>query len=379
MKKNPLPDLTAAFPVMPEDCRRALCDAARSVKEECTVTRRLPTRLLIAAMLMLLMTTTTLAIAEGWNVLRFLGLETDDSSEALRQTVSATTSAGPVTTTIDSAITDGKFIAMDWTVTNTAPEVPVYLFMKDFRAGGTVLFYDELPDFHQRWLPAPGGSDHIQSGFISRLFPGFVPQGDTLPVELTVSAYVPDRPVYHMDTYRSEEANTRIDEGYVIMVGNNYHAEEPYKYSNGAPHQHFTCHDLTLRFELDLTAIRTLRQPEIPVPVSNDSVTLSITSVSATPLQFSIEAEAAWVPGKAPGLAGKFILRDKADNTLKLKNLSDSPASMSESISRNGEDGVKITEWHCAIVSPNAQLPKEFDLVFRLTDGRELTLPIKRP
>ena len=70
--KNQDFNLRAAFPAMPDDCRAALMDAARSLKEENRTPRKSYIAILVAAILTLM---TTIAIAEGWNVLAFLGIQ----------------------------------------------------------------------------------------------------------------------------------------------------------------------------------------------------------------------------------------------------------------------------------------------------------------
>ena len=72
-----LDNLRDAFPAMPEECRTALSSAARSVKEEEPLKRKYPVAILVAAILTLM---TTIAIAEGWNVLAFLGIQPDSDA-----------------------------------------------------------------------------------------------------------------------------------------------------------------------------------------------------------------------------------------------------------------------------------------------------------
>ena len=129
--KNQMPDLRAAFPTMPEDCRAALLNAASSAKEEEPMKCKSPVIILVAAILTLL---TTVAIAEGWNVLAFLALQPDSDAQVSVQPMFA--SVDNCTIRIDSAVTGGEYLAFDWKVTNTKPETPVYLRIEQFTGNG---------------------------------------------------------------------------------------------------------------------------------------------------------------------------------------------------------------------------------------------------
>ncbi len=174
-----LDNLRNAFPVMPEECRSALSTAARSVKEEPVRRHRHAVALLIAAILTLM---TTIAIAEGWNVLQFLGIQPDSDAQRLVQSVSASASTGSVTFRIDSAITDGEYLAFDWTVENAKSDLPVFLQVDSYTVNGQKLHPGSNDSFHCRWLPNWSSDGMMQGGELTEL-PDTI-TGDALQVEL---------------------------------------------------------------------------------------------------------------------------------------------------------------------------------------------------
>lgn len=379
-----LDNLRDAFPAMPEECRSALSTAARSVKEEGRMKRKYPVAILVAAILTLM---TTVAIAEGWNVLQFLGIQPDNDAQTLVQPVSASASAGNVTLNINSAITDGQYLAFSWSATNADPSKPAFLSVESFTANGKGNLYNiSSTTFDDRWLPGFSGDASLQGGWIAQLSP-WMQENDTLHIELTVAVHTAVKPAYFLDAYRTEEALAALNDGYVVIIGNDRFAmpcdpDAPgyITYVDGlgeGQSVHGTERStMTLSFDLNMKAAMAASAAiDQPIAVSNENATLTLEHFAITPLQVGIKAVATWSKDNPPGLSGKFILRDKEGNTLKVRDLSASDESFAKSISRKDMDGVKHTEWHCSLIAPS--LPNELFLVLRMNDGTELSIPLK--
>lgn len=59
-----------------------------------------------------------------------------------------------------------------------------------------------------------------------------------------------------------------------------------------------------------------------------------------------------------------------------MKQVSDSPETYAKTCGRDDPWSNKATVWECLIISPISAMPEEADLVFRLTDGSEVSLPL---
>lgn len=379
-----LGNLRDAFPAMPEECRSALSAAARSVKEENHMPRKTYVTILVAAILTLM---TTVAIAEGWNVLQFLGIQPDSNAQTLVQPVSLSKTSGTVTMTINSAITDGEYLAFDWSVANADPSTPVFLSIEEFAANGKDCLYTiGNTTFDDHWLPGFSGDASLQGGCIAPLS-AWMQEDDNLHIDLTVAVHTAVKPAYFLDSYRTEEAIAALNDGYVVIIGNDRFARpsDP----NGPGYITYveglskgeTVHGtqrstMTFSFDLDMKAAASaFAALEQPIVVSNDNATLTLERCTITPMQTRIKAVATWNKDNAPGLSGKFILRDKEGNTLKIRELSVSDESFAKSIGRKDMEGVKHTEWHCSLIAPT--LPDELFLVLKMSNGTELSIPLK--
>lgn len=379
-------DLLAAFPAMPENCRSALSSAARSAKEEEPMKRKFPAALLAAAILTLM---TTLAIAEGWNVLQFLGLQPDSDAQTLVQPVSATETSGNVTLTIDSAITDGEYLAFDYTVTNTHPETPVYLVVESFTANGEIIATDGTDDFNCQWLPGWCNDGTMMDGEWVKLPDALT--ADTLRVEMLVGVYTTDKPVFHIDTFDPEAIQQKHEEGcYVIVGGDGFIISDPeaglvqgFGPVNEATGAGLLRSEVQVCFDLDLKAARaSVRTPELPRPVTQDGATLAVQSISITPLQTHIVATftpenasyediVRWSDGMNFGLyddSGSALADwDLATNT-------DGGAYMQEA-----PDGTWYCEWDVTFINPTPALSDAATLAYTTEDGFriELSIPLK--
>ena len=380
--------LRDAFPPMPDNCRSALMDAARSAKEAAPPKRRSPLAILVAAILILM---TTVAIAEGWNVLAFLGIQPDSDATTLVQPVSVSAKSANVTMTIDSAICDGEYLAFDYTVTNTNHEKPVFLNVEQFYVNGLDCSY-RLGEgtFDDQWLPGFSRPASRQGGFLLPL-DAVLQEDDVLHVELTVAVYTAVAPACFMEASHHDEVQTAFNDGYLVIVGNERYVQPSERDISGVsgvgictgmfPSQrrlHGTQRStMTLSFDLDMkAAVASLKKPTPPEPVIIEYVTLSLEKFTVSPLQIRLTAVAAWSDDAPVGRSAKFFLRDKAGNTIRLKDVSTSPESYTELADRAFRGGSKETLWECAIISPTAAMPEEAELVLRLNDGTELVMPL---
>ena len=376
--------LRNAFPQMPGECRAALMDTVRSVKEEERMKRKYPVAILVAAILTLM---TTIALAEGWNVLAFLGLLPEGEANKLVQPVSASSGVGNVTLRIDSAITDGDCLAFDWTVENTKPETPVYLVVESFTANGEKIFIDGTDDFHNQWLPGWCNDGAMMDGEWC-LLPGDL-TGDTLHVEMTVGIYTPEKPVYLMEGFDAEAIWQKWDEGYYVIVDGDgmifYDAAEDALFQ-GFPGavlddaaQGLLRSEMTICFDLDLEAARaSVRHPELPAPVTKDGATLAVSSLIISPLQTHVVATftpenagyediVAWSDGM------NFVLCDADGNEL---NEWDLAANIEGGASvREAADGTWYREWEMTYIGVTSAMPDEVILAYEKDDYR-IEIPI---
>lgn len=116
-------DLRAAFREEPESCHRALMDAARSVREERQTMRKFSFRTaIIAAVVALSMMTTALAAGEllGWtDYFENWGIHTTPGMRNAMQMAPKTYEVGPLTFTVQEAVSDNRFALMSTQVAVT--------------------------------------------------------------------------------------------------------------------------------------------------------------------------------------------------------------------------------------------------------------------
>ncbi len=376
--------LHTAFPEMPEACRAALSHAARSVKEEEPMKRKSPAALLLAAALILM---TTLAIAEGWNVLQFLNLQPDSDARSLVQPVSASAQVESCSIRIDSAITDGEYLAFDYVVTHTKPETPIFLRVEQFTANGMKISTDGTDDFHNHWMPGHWNKSVWQDGEWCQLPSDLT--GDTLHVEMVVVVYTPEKPVYLMDEFDEEAVRQKWDEGYYVIVDGDgmifYEPEEGL--FHGMPgsvldyeEQGLLRSEMTVSFDLDLKAARaSVRYPELPAPVTKDGATLTVQSIAVSPLQTHIVATFAPENASYEELLEwsdrlGFRLYDQSGHAL---NKWDLAANLEGgAYVREADDGTWHFEWEMTYIAPTPAMPAEALLVFETESGFRTGLPV---
>lgn len=378
-------DLHSAFPAMPEECRCALSTAARSVKEEKEpMKRKYPVAILVAAILTLM---TTIAIAEGWNVLAFLRVQPDSDAQTLVQPVSTSASVDNCSIRIDSAITDGEYLAFDYVVTHTKPETPIFMRVEQFTANGQRISTDGTDDFDNQWMPGHWNKSIWQDGEWCQLPSDLT--GDTLHVEMVVAVYTPEKPVYLMDEFDAEAVRQKWDEGYYVIVDGDgmifYEPEEGL--FHGMPgsvldyeEQGLIRSEMTVSFDLDLKAARaSVRYPELPAPVTKDGTTLAVQSIAISPLQTHIVATFSpenasyedllkWADDLGFGL---YDLSGHALNEWDLASNLEGGAYV-----READDGTWCFEWEMTYIAPTPAMPTEALLVFETESGFRTELPV---
>ena len=371
--------LRDAFPAMPGECHAVLMNAARSVKEDKRMYRKSPIAILVTAILTLM---TTVAIAEGWNVLAFLGIQPDSAASSLVQPLSASAKAGSVTLTIDSAVTDGEFLIFDWTLHNETPDTPVYVRLDDVIANNWLHLMDiGSSQLSNRWLPDRDEGNTLQGGYIASLSE-WIQDEDVLHLDVKLSLYTPVEPVRRIDAYNITEVTALQEEGYIVIVdkypenyltpGLTFDVDTQQFVFPGTQHS-----EIALSFDVDLKAAKsTLKTPSLPIPSYSEYTRLSLEHIAVSPLQIRVTAVVTWADNTPAGLSGKFVLRDKDGSTIKVKHVSASPESYAKTYGRDDPFTNKETVWECAIIAPTSAMPDEADLVFRLNDGTEVVLPL---
>ena len=379
-------DLRAAFPAMPEECRNALSTAARSVKEEERMRRKYPVAILVAALLTLM---TTIAIAEGWNVLAFLGIDPDSDAQTLVQPVSASAQVDNCSIRIDSAITDGEYLAFDYVVTNAKPETPVYLRAESFTANGETIWTDGTDDFHNQWLPGWCNDGTMMNGEWVKLPDGLT--DDTLHVEMVVAVYTPEKPVYQMNGFDAAAIQQKWDEGYYVIVDGDgmifYEPEEGV--FHGFPgrvldyvEQGLARSEMTVSFDLDLKAARaSVRRPELPAPVTKDDTTFAVQSISISPLQTHIVATIAPANASYEDIVawcqeqGDFLFYDEEGTEIKWWDLCVLMPQWEITV-EEAPDGTWFLQLDYSMIEVKQTLPDTVYLVFEKESSFRMELPV---
>lgn len=379
-------DFRSAFREEPERCHQALMNAACSVKEERRfMKRKFPAAILAAAILALM---TTVAIAEGWNVLAFLGIEPDSDAQTLVQPVSTSASVDNCTIRIDSAVTDGEYLAFDWVVTNTKPETPIYLRIEQFTGNGLKIYDDGTDGFDNQWLPGWCNDGTMMDGEWARVPEGVT--GDTLHVEMVVGVYTPEKPVYQLQGFDEEAIRQKWDEGYYVIVdGDNmiFYDEEEQRLCLGRPgplldyvEQGLARSELQVSFDLDLKAARaSLRHPELPAPVIKDGTTLAVQHVAVSPLQTRIVAT--FTPDNASYedvvdwcQNADFAFYDGEGNMMNHWDICLMPQY--EVTVVEATDGTWYRQLDCNLIEVHESLPDTVYLVYQTGSGFRTELPV---
>ena len=380
-----LDNLRDAFPAMPEECRSALSTAARSVKEETRMPRKSYVAILVAAILTLM---TTVAIAEGWNVLQFLGIQPDSDAQTLVQPVSASASVDNCSIRIDSAITDGEYLAFDYSVTHTKPETPIFIRVEQFTANGDTIWTDGTDDVHNQWMPGHWNKSVWQDGEWCQLPSDLT--GGTLHVEMVVAVYTPEKPVYQMEGFDAAAIQQKWDEGYYVIVdgdGMIFYDEEEQRLVKGFPgrvldyeEQGLLRSEMKVSFDLDLKAARaSVRHPDLPAPFTKDSTTLAVQSIAVSPLQTHIVAtftpdNASYEDIVAWCQKADFAFYDGEGNRMNHGDICLMPQY--EVTVEEAPDGTWFRQLDCNLIEVDESLPETVYLVYKTESGFRMELPV---
>ena len=146
------------------------------------ITKRLA---LVTVLLLILLLACAAAIAYGWNVLAFLGMKQDAPSAVIVTPVDEAAHSCNLTIRINSAVTDGEYLAFDWTLEKQDLEIPEYIQVESLTANGLPLSTDGTDDFHCQWVPGVFFSGNDQGGELCRLPKGLTEERllDTLGLE----------------------------------------------------------------------------------------------------------------------------------------------------------------------------------------------------
>lgn len=376
-----LDNLRAAFPAMPDECRSALSTAARSVKEE-PMRRKYPVAILVAAILTLM---TTIAIAEGWNVLAFLGIEPDSDAQTLVQPVSTAASVDNCTIRIDSAVTDGEYLAFDYVVTNAKPETPVYLVVEKFTANGETISTDGTDDFDYQWLPGWCNNGTMMDGEWVKLP---ILTDNCLHVEMIVGVYTPEKPVYLMDVFDTKAIQQKWNEGYYVIVGGDgFIIDDPeeglvqgFGPVNKVTGAGLLRSEMQVSFDLDLKAARaSVRHPELPAPVTKDGTTLAIQYIAISPLQTRVVAtfapeNASYEDISAWCQKADFAFYDAEGNVMNHWDICLMPQY--EVTVEEASDGTWFRQLDCNLIEVHESLPETVYLVYKTESGFRTELPV---
>ena len=358
--------------------REAAAMEARQVLENAPA-RRL---VLVAALLLVLLLACAAAVAYDWNVLAFLGVKQDAPAAGIVTSVGGKVCSGDLTIQINSAVTDGEYLAFDWSLEKQDLENPVYLQVESLTANGLPLSTDGTDDFHCQWVPGIffGGND--QGGNLCRL-PDELAQ-EQLQVEMVIGVYRPNQPVYQMDVFDETPARQKLAEGYyVIAEGEGFVADLPedglchcfgmVKESTGAGLERT---DAVIRFTVDAAAGRATRRT-LPLPerVQYPGFTMAYTEAVATALQ--IRLHIAVTPDENSQEAACALLENG------YFDVTDADGEWMETNILEGFGGVEQTmngHW-CAVyecsIAQDIALPKDISLSYLADDGRVFVAPLR--
>ncbi|MBE5802742.1 MAG: hypothetical protein E7319_10725 [Clostridiales bacterium] len=249
---------------------------------------------LLVALLLLLLLTCAAAVAFNWNVLAFLEIESDADTANIVTTIDGRSNVGDWSMIIDSAVTDGEYLAFDWTLIKEDLEVPCYIQVESLTGNGLPLSTDGTDDFHCQWIPGAFFSGNDQGGNLCRLPEGIT--GDTLLVEMVIGLYRPVKPVYEMEVFDETIARQKLDEGYyVIAEGEGFVLNMPeeglchcFGMVNDAADEHLERTEMIIRFTVDLASGKaTMRNLPLPQPVRYPDFTMEYTAAASSALQTS--------------------------------------------------------------------------------------------
>ncbi|MBQ8201511.1 MAG: hypothetical protein IJZ74_07070 [Clostridia bacterium] len=373
-------DFRRAFRATPEHCSAAMMHAARSVKEDAPARRKLPAAILIAAIMMLMM---TIAVAvEGWDVLAFLRIRPDGGASGLVEPVTVDSDAAACAIRIESAITDGTWLAFDWTVENQDPSRHVYMQVDSFTGNGMPLSIDGTDDFHCQWFPGWCNDGTMQNGELVLLPEGIT--GDVLHVEMVVGLYTPVRPVYEMAVFDAEQARQKQQEGYYVIAGGDGFVKELpeeglvqcFGLVRNPSAEGMTRSEMKIAFDLPLKNLSEPCALALPEPAVHEGLTLQYRRAETTQLQTTLTL--LLIPAENSRDAAKYVWNDG------YVTLTQTDGSWLDVNVLSGENGGaeqladgRWCESYTLSFATDPQLPETISMSFLRDDGTVLVCPIK--
>lgn len=370
----------AASGVQPDPylARRVLLAAHEGSKEILIHKKRL---ILLLTAFLILMTTIAVAL-EGWDVLSFLRIRSDGGARGLVEPVTVETSAADCSIRVESAVTDGTWLAFDWTVENHIPSRHVYMQVDSFTGNGMPLFVDGTDDFHCQWFPGWCNEGMMQDGELVLLPDGIT--GDTLHVEMVVGLYMPVDPVYEMAEFDAELAREKQQEGYYIIAGGDGFVKELpeeglvqcFGTVRDAAAEGFKRSEMKIAFDLPLTNLPAPTALTIPDPVVYEGVTLQYRHAEATPLQTNLTL--LLIPDENTYDAARYIWNEgyvalrQTDGSWLEVNVLSGEGGEAEQL----DDGRWCRSYTISFAT-DQELPETISLSFIKKDGTVLSCPVK--
>lgn len=337
---------------------------------------------LVAALLLVLLLACAAAVAYDWNVLAFLGMKQDAPTADIVTSVGGRVHSGDLTIQINSAVTDGEYLAFDWSLEKQELANPVYIQVESLTANGLPLSTDGTDDFHCQWVPGIffGGND--QGGNLCRLPDGLAQE--RLQVEMVIGVYRPKQPVYQMDVFDEVLARQKLAEGYyVIAEGEGFVVDLPedglchcFGMVNENTGAELERTDAVIRFTVEAAAGRATRRA-LPLPerVQYPGFTMAYTEAAASALQ--IRLCIAVTPDENSQEAARALLENG------YFDVTDADGEWMETNILEGFGGVEQTmdsRW-CAVyecsIAQDMALPKDISLSYLADDGRVFVAPLR--
>ena len=343
------------------------------------ITKRLA---LVTVLLLILLLACAAAIAYGWNVLAFLGMKQDAPSAVIVTPVDEAAHSCNLTIRINSAVTDGEYLAFDWTLEKQDLEIPEYIQVESLTANGLSLSIDGTDDFHCQWVPGVFFSGNDQGGELCRLPDGLT--GDSLLVEMVIGLYKPSRPVYLMEMFDAKMARQKLDEGYyVIAEGEGFVLDLPgeglchcFGMVNDTTGEGLERTEMTVRFTVDAKAGRATRRGlPLPEPVQYPGFTMAYTEATASALQICLRI--AIIPEENTYEAACALLENG------YFDVTGTDGEWLETSILEGLGGVEQAAdgYWCAVyecsIAQDAELPEDISLSYCTHDGQVFVAPLR--
>ena len=362
----------------PQLARQVL--AAARERRKGRVSRKNKWLLLVAAILILM---TTIAVAlEVWDVLAFLRIRPNGGAGELAEPVRVESSAADCSIRIESAVTDGTWLAFDWTVENHIPSRHVYMQVDSFTGNGMPLFIDGTDDFHCQWFPGWCNEGIMQDGELVLLPEGIT--GDTLHVEMVVGLYIPVNPVYEMAEFDAVLAQQKLQEGYYVIAGGDGFVKELpeegpvqcFGTVHDASAEGFTRSEIKVSFDLPLTGLPAPRSLALPEPLVYEGLSLQYRQAVTTPLQTTLTL--LLIPEENSPDAARYIWNEgyvaprQTDGSWLNVNVLSGTNGGAEQL----PDG-RWCESYTVSFAADETLPETISMSFIQNDGTVLPCPIK--